>query len=68
MRFYFIQIFVSTLVILASCFVLFILYDKVIKDEWIPKISVSNKKKTSLTDRITTEETNIFITKTSNKI
>ena len=55
-RFYFIQIFVSTLVILASCFVLFILYDKVINEEWIPKISVSNKKKTSLTDRITTED------------
>ena len=55
-KFYFIQIFVSTLVILASCFVIYILYDKVINEEWIPKISVSNKKKTSLTDRITTED------------
>lgn len=55
-KFYFIQIFVSTLVILASCFILYILYDKVINEEWIPKISVSNKKKTSLTDRITTED------------
>ena len=55
-KFYFIQIFVSTFVILASCFVLYILYDKVINEEWIPKISVSNKKKTSITDRITTED------------
>lgn len=55
-KYYFIRIFVSTFVILISCFVLYILYDRVINEEWIPKISISNKKNSSLTERITTED------------